>query len=404
MDQTQGTPPTRRHWFASHKRLILIGLGCLLFIIFLVFAGLFFMLNRFLANQVVSALGEFGLRTEIGKFDIVWRKRAARLSDIKVYNRQTGQLIATLEQAEMLVQIPDPFALRLSREIVFKQLDLRNLNIRLDVDEQGRSNLQGLHAPPPSPPGWITFDFSNLNGVLKDGKLQVNDRARKLAGELGNLQANAQSITGGALVKAQLTAGGGRFRYQDREMTIDGLELRGSGKETGAEIDTFTIRSSLAQASAVGRIDWEALRYSFGLQVNMALDEIARVLQPGAVLQGAAGFEGRVEGERARFRLTGALESANFTAAGARVRGAKLEGISVESDAGKTMYTGTQARLQDIAVQGTKATNVTAGGIRGEISDGRIRGDVSQVSIARIEIVQGQIAGILLKSINAVLE
>jgi hypothetical protein len=181
---------------------------------------------------VVDALGEYGLRTEIGKLDIAWRRWTAILSNIRIYNQQTGQLIATVEQAEMLVQIPDPFALRLSRELIFKRLDLNNVNLLLDVDEQGRSNLQGIHPPPPSLPGRITFDFSSLNGVLKNGRIQVNDRARRIEGELGNLQMNAQPLPGGTIVNAQLTTGGGRFRYQGREMNIESLELRGSGGES----------------------------------------------------------------------------------------------------------------------------------------------------------------------------
>ena len=407
MDQTQGTPPIRSHWYESHKRQLLVGLGCLFIIICLLFAGLYFKLNRFLANQVVDALGEYGLRTEIGNLDLDWRRWTAILSNIKIYNQQTGQLIATVEQAEMLVQIPDPFALRLSREIIFKRLGLNNVNLLLDVDEQGRSNIQGLHPPPPSPPGWITLDFSSLNGVLKNGRLEINDRARGIEGELGNLQADAQPLPGGTKVAGQLTTGGGRFRYQGREMSIDGLELRGNAGETGAEIDIFTLHSSLGQASAKGRIDdWKALRYSFGLQASAVLNEIARVLESRAELQGRAGFDGRVEGDGARFRITGALESDDFTAAGARVRGTTIQGISIESNGSKTSFAGQEARVQDVTVQGTRVTNVAAGSISGEFSDRRISSEVSQVSIARIEIVQGQgqVSGVMLKNINAVVD
>src|SRR5262249_9157643 len=154
------------HWYARHKRLLLIVLGFLLLIAFLALAGFYYIrsgrLNRYIANQVKDALVEYGLRTEIGKFDIAWGVRTARVRDIKVYNQQTGQLIATVDQAEMIAQIIEPYAPSLRREIVFKRLDLSNLNVWLDVDEQGRSNLRGLHPAPPKAPSRITFDFSSL--------------------------------------------------------------------------------------------------------------------------------------------------------------------------------------------------------------------------------------------------
>ncbi len=409
MDQTQVTPSIRSHWYRSHKRLLHIGLGFLLLIAFLVLAGLYHIrsgrLNRYIANQVVAALGEYGLRAEIGSFDISWGIRTAKISDVKVYNQQTGQLIATVDQLEMAVQILEPYALRLRREIVFQRLELSNLNVRLDVDEQGRSSLWGLHSAPPKAPSRITFDFSSLIGALKSGTLHINDRARKIEGELGNLQVNAQPLPGGTMVKAQLTTGGGRFRYQDRELTVDGIEFVGSGGEMGAEIERFTIRSPIAQASTSGRIeDWNALRYNFGFQTRVALDEVTRILEPGAGLHGAAVFDGRVEGEGARYRITGDLNSDEFMAAGARVRGAKLAGIKVESDGEKISFENKQARAHAVSVQGARLTNVATGAILGEMKDGRTRGNVPQVSVDRIEIAQGQITGVKLQKVTATID
>jgi hypothetical protein len=406
MSQTQISLSNFPHWYTSHKRLLFISLGFFLLITFLVFAGLYYIrsdrLNRFIANQVVEALKEYGLRTEIGKFDLAWGIRTAKIRDIKVFNQQTGQLIATIGQLEMAAEILEPYALRLRREIVFKRLNLSNLELRLDMDEQGRSNLQGLHSAPPKAPSRIAFDFSSLLVALKGGKLHINDRAHKLEGELENLEANAQPLSGGTMVKAQLTTGGGRFRYQGREANVEGIELVGSGGETGAEIERFTLRSPIAQTSVGGRIEnWDTLRYSFGLKANVTLDEVARLFEPAAGLQGMAGFDGRVEGEGIRYRITGDLNSDQFTAAGARAIGAKIEGISVESDGENINFESKQTRVQTFAVQGNRLTNMAAGTIRGEMSNGRMRGDVPQVTVDRIEISQGQISGVALRKVTA---
>jgi outer membrane protein insertion porin family len=409
MSQTQGMPSIDPHWYARHKRLLLIGLGLLLLITFIVLVGLYYIrsgrLNRYIANQVADALGEYGLRAEIGRFDIAWGIRTAKIGDIKVYNQQTGQPVATIDQLEMAVQILDPYALRLHREIVFKRLELSNLNVWLDVDEGGRSNLWGLHPAPPKAPSRITFDFSSLIVTLKGGMLRVNDRARKIEGELGDWQATAHPLPGGTMVKAQLTTGGGRFRYQDREANVDGIELVGSGGETGAEIERFILRSPVAQASASGRIeDWKALRYNFGFQTRVVLDEVTRVLKPETRLQGAAAFGGRVEGEGARYRITGELGSDDFTAASARVSGAKVEGIVVRSNGEKISFASKQARIQSVAVQGTRLTNITTGAISAEMNNGRTRGGAPHISVDRIEIAQGAISGITLQQVTATVD
>ncbi len=156
MDQTSGTPYTEQHWYTRRKRLLWIGFGVFSVLILLTLAGLIYVrtgrLNRYISSQVVEALEAYGLRVEIGSFNITWGLQTAKIGDIKISNQQTGQLIATIDQAEMEVQIREPFAFQLSREIVFKRLELRNLNLRIAVDEQGRSNLQGLRQAPPQCP------------------------------------------------------------------------------------------------------------------------------------------------------------------------------------------------------------------------------------------------------------
>src|SRR4029453_9340070 len=150
IDQTPETPFIEQPWYSRHRRLLRIGLGVFSLLALLVLAGLLYVrtgrINRFISSQVVEALSQYGLRAEIGNFDITWGIQTAKIGDIKIYNQQTGQLIATIDRAEMEVQIREPFALQLRREIIFKRLGLTNLNLQIDIDEQGRSNLRGLHS------------------------------------------------------------------------------------------------------------------------------------------------------------------------------------------------------------------------------------------------------------------
>src|SRR5262249_5234980 len=213
MDQPPETPSIEQPRYARRKRLLWTGFGVFSLLALLVLAGLLYVrtgrLNRFISSQVVEALGAYGLRAEIGNFNLSWGIQTAKIGDIKIYNQQTGQLIATIDQVEMKAQIREPFALQLRREIIFKRLELTNLNLRLQVDEQGLTNLRGLHPAPPMTPSRLSFDFSSLIAAIRGGEAWISDRSRKIEGNLGNLELNAQPLPGGETVRAQLTTRGG---------------------------------------------------------------------------------------------------------------------------------------------------------------------------------------------------
>src|SRR5512145_1351914 len=76
--------------------------------------------NNYVAEEIKSKLREFGLRAEIGNFGISWDTQTARLRDLKIYNERTGQLVATVESLDTLIEISAPLRLESSREIVIK--------------------------------------------------------------------------------------------------------------------------------------------------------------------------------------------------------------------------------------------------------------------------------------------
>src|SRR5215510_3277815 len=229
MYRTPETPSIERPWYARRKRLLWIGFGVFSLLALLVLAGLLYVrtgrLNRYISSQVVEALGAYGLRVEIGNFNISLGIQTAKIGDIKIYNQQTGQLIATVDRAEMKVHIREPFALQMRREIIFKRLELTNPKLRIDVDEQGRSNLLGLHPAPPQAPSRLSFDFSSLMVALRGGEARISDRSRKIEGNLGNLEISAQPLPEGETVRGRLTTRCGRFSYVVREMASTGLYI-----------------------------------------------------------------------------------------------------------------------------------------------------------------------------------
>src|SRR5262245_61658788 len=443
MYQSPETTSIQQPWYARRKRLLWIGFSGLSLLALLILAGLFYVrtgrLNRYISSQVVEALSEYGLRVEIGNFNISWGFQTAKIGDIKIYNQQTGQLIATVDQAEMKVQIREPYALQLRREVIFKRLELTNLNLRIDVDEQGSSNLRGLHQAPPLANSRLNFDCSSLLVALGGGEVRVSDRHRQIEANLGNSELNAQPAPGGEKIKEQMTTRGGRLRYEGREISLDGLDLLATGGAAGAEIERIALRTSVIQASASGRIDgWTAPRYNFDLHSQVALEEIERILEPQAVLRGAATVdakiegeekaykinfklnsddlaaygaringvsgEGQVEGEGSRYKGAADLSSNEIVASGAQIHGVKIEGIKAEGDGAKIGFETRRAYDQTAVGQGARLIDLSAVAIRGESSSGRIRASAPQATVDKIELAQGRISGISLKTIDAELE
>src|SRR5215468_9828012 len=443
MDRTRETPSIEQPWYTRRKRLLWIGFSVFSLLALLVLAGLLYVragrLNRYISSQVVEALGAYGLRVEIGNFHISWGIQTAKIGDIKIYNQQTGQLIATVDRAEMKVQIREPFALQLRREIIFKRLELTNPKLRIDVDEQGRSNLRGLHPPPPQAPSRLSFDFSSLMVALRGGEAHISDRFRKTEGNLGNLELNAQPLPEGETVKAQIMTRGGRLRYEGREVSLEGLDLLVTGSESGARIEQFALRTPVMQASASGRIDdWKAPRYNFDLHSQVSLEEIERIMEPHAGLRGAAAVDakiegqekaykinvklssddlaaygarikgalghGQVEGEGRRYKVAADLSSNEIVASGTQIRGVKIEGIKAEDDGSKLSFETRRAYAQTAVGQGARLIDLSAVAIRGESSSGRIRASAPQATVDKIELAQGRISGISLKTVDAELE
>src|SRR5262245_38498579 len=443
MYQTPETPSIERPWYKRRKRLLWIGFSVFSLLALVVLAGLLYVrtgrLNHYISGQVVEALSEYGLRVEIGNFDISWDIQTAKIGDIKIYNQQTGQLIATVDRAEMKVHIREPYALQLRREIIFKRLELTNPKLRIDLDEQGRSNLRGLHQAPPQAPSRLRFDFSSLIVALKGGEAHINDRSRKIESDLGNLELNAQPLPEGETVRGRLTTRGGRIIYEGREISLEGLDLLVTGGPAGAQIEQFALRTAAMQASASGRIDdWKAPRYNFSLHSQVALDEIIRFLEPQAGLRGAATVDakiegekkaykidaklssdelaaydarikgvsgaGQVEGEGSRYKVAADLSSNEIVTPGAQIRGVKVEGIKAEGDGARIGFETRRAYAQTTVAQGARLIDLSAVAIRGESSGGRIRASAPQATVDKVELAQGQISGISLKTVDAELE
>jgi hypothetical protein len=365
--------PRRRRlrwvWIAGLSVLALaVGLG--LFAWYWVRSG---RVNTYVANQIVTALKEYGIRAEVGGFEIGRGLRTAALRDLKLYNQQTGQLIATVDRAVVTIEVRDRFALRLKREVAIQELQVSGLNLYATFDAAGRSNFDGVHLPPPRADQFITFDTSALVASLGDSALHYKDERLKLEGRLGNLKAQAQPLkdTDPAAVRAEVSSTEGQLKLEGREASVTGLKLNASASNTGAQIDSFELSSDLATLNASGKVEnFQAPRYDLQAKARVFLDEATRLFAPDVALKGEANFDGQVAGEGANYRVTGGLTSDELIAAGVRVRGVEARDVKLEPKDAGLSFSSPLARAGAVAGSGFTATGVSISGVNGTTSFG----------------------------------
>src|SRR6266496_3337990 len=104
MSEMKEPTETPRGWAARHKILLSITGGFLLLVLAVVLGGVYYIrsgrLNHYIASQVQTALLDYGVRADIGGLDLSWGIRTAKAHDIKLYNLESGQIIATIDSAE----------------------------------------------------------------------------------------------------------------------------------------------------------------------------------------------------------------------------------------------------------------------------------------------------------------
>jgi len=371
-----------KRWFVAGLLLLL---GLALWGVFYYRSGKF---NHYLAGEVVAALQEYGLRAEVGQLEIGRGLRSVTLRDVKVYNEQTGQPIATIASLTLTAQIREPFAFRLSREIEIQRLEVEKPEVWIEFDAAGRSNLDGLRQPPPRASRRITVDYASLIGAITNGRVHYRDQRYNTIAELNELRAELQplNLESAPQVRMQMTSGAGRLRRNDRETRIETIEFSGRLQEAGAEIDRLRLQSPLLAINATGKVDdWDKLHYQLQTEARVALGDVREFLAPDTALSGTANFTGQVEGTGAEYRVKGRLQADELNAAGLRVRGAQAEEIQLAQTADALQLTTSRLRTQLITDGKFRATNVAVADLRSEYRDEKLSLNAGRVDAAQFD-------------------
>lgn len=375
------SPVSRKRWFTP-KRLIFAVVGLLVLISFLGLGIWIYVrsdsFQRYLVGQIKLQLKECGLRGEIGGTELSWRQQTARIRDFKIYNDQTGQLIASIKRAELSAEILKPYAWRLTREILLKNLDLEGVDLHFEIDEQGRTNLEGLHNPP-STSGALSIDSSRLLASLTDGAIHIKDRMHRIEANLTDLKISAQPLSESpVIIGLRLDSAVGRLGFENRELKITKLGLTVRASESGAEIEQLDLTSSLVEAKAKGRIEeWKDLRYSLDFDSRINFDEVARVFLPEVAIKGAATSKGHIDGKVATCRLKGELNAGRLAVATAELSNVQIERINFDLKENQINFASGQVRVEEMKIDDVRVSAIAINNLKGDLKNGHVQANAT---------------------------
>ena len=276
------------------RRRLLIGASIVLGLILLLAFSVFIYirsgrLDRFLQRQIVENLAESGIRAEIGNAHLdLARPYKVILQDLKLYAGDRTQPFCTLDKIEARFSVIDYL------RQVFKMTDVvvTRPHLWLEVDKQGKFNLDALHPPPETPKkGSGNVSLLSANYKIEDGELSVVDKRQEVTAEIHALSVSFTPNDPNSLKdilnnKLDASFQEGEAMYQGRSVQNLNGQVQATLNESSADISTLKISSDLGDFTGQGRLEsYRPLKYDLRLTSNILLDHLSYLLKPGMRLR-----------------------------------------------------------------------------------------------------------------------
>src|SRR5215210_2913848 len=190
-------PTVRRRWYYFRRRhVVLVTAIAGVAVVALIVLGFFLyrlgFVDRYVAGQIKQTFANYGIRAEIREFHATLPLRTVEMSAVELYDAQTGDRLGKIDRLLATIRVEDLYALNLQRNINLQDLKIEGFEAWVTFDDQGRSNFQNLHIPPPEPNKRILFAYSTANVEIKNGVVHYGDARHDISGEAQNLQVTVQ--------------------------------------------------------------------------------------------------------------------------------------------------------------------------------------------------------------------
>lgn len=322
------------------RRKLLIGAISLLSVVLILIIAAFVYvrsgrLDLFLQGEVVEGLREVGIEAKIGETRLDIRGSRVTLKDIELTAAGSEKPFGSVERMEVQFSVID----YLRQKVNITQVHVTHPQVWVAFDEQGRFNLEALHAPARTDTE-SAINFLTANVEVERGEVNYTDLARKIEAHVPDFylhfEPNAtESIIDTINHKLQVTIKQGTAVYEGQKIQQIGTELEAIVKQLSsvgepfnlaADVPEFGFNSDLGQVTAKGKVEsTDPLKYAFDINSDLALGEIARVFMQDTAVSGKAEFAGNINGTGANYLIDGTLRSDEVTGDGFRATNVRLD-------------------------------------------------------------------------------
>lgn len=351
--------------------------------------------NRTAVGFIESKLREYGLRVEVGTLAFSLKPRTASLGNLRILNDKTGELIATVGQVDITIELRSPFGIRQPREVRVEEVKLSGLDLHLTLNEQGQSNLEGLKRPVASRKS-VEIDYSDLRFGLTGSRLHFRDERIDLGIDLEGVEAQAGPGLG-ERVGIALRAAAGSVGFEGRTAPLNGLELRGEAGTDSLQIERLELDSTIGRVEAKGQLSsWTPFSYEVDFTATGQLEEVSRVFAPRAALRGTARCQCRISGTAADFLITGDPAAPRLGIGESWLEGVGLAGVTLRRRGDQLELGAREVRAGRVRVGSLSLEDVVIGQTRGLIGVGETHLSSSRGAVTAISWPGSRLEGLLL--------
>jgi translocation and assembly module TamB len=284
-------------------------------------------LDARLEYEIEVALRDVGIDARFERVSLDIRGYKVTLNGVTLSSLKSGKELGKIDEVVVEFSVLD----YLRQKVEINEIMVTRPTFHFEVDPQGRTFIDDLHAPPERPKDKEAITFTDAYIEVKEGRLTFDDKVRNINGEVPDFYAKFNFTDESFLERS---AHAFEFGFsKPASLTFDGRKVDNVNAhtiavlgETSASIREFWISSNLGRVDATGALPgYKPLQYDLKVESELLLGEIGRIFAPANQLGGKAKFTGTISGSGSKYKVDGALNSDSLTAEGLRVNGVKVE-------------------------------------------------------------------------------
>ncbi len=295
--------------------------------------------DSYIKNQFVEAFDDMGISFSPEVFTVTASPLTMEIRNAVFTNKKTGEKIAFVREARFGLTVLDMFALKTERNVNIETTDIYGLEVWLNFDENGRSNLDGVKITPPQRS--VKFRYASARVSVRESKFHFGQQTRRISGnaeELALIMFPSDKTVEGSEVnyRFDLSSPKAEFTYGDEQVPEISVRAVGNIHEKGVGLDSLSVDTPIGNSTLAGSVtSWSPFRYDLSIVSDVDLTQASRVFPIGTAVSGTGSFRGKVTGEGEKYRIEGEIVSESLAAENIRLKALQ---VNASADGEGSLY------------------------------------------------------------------